>query len=126
MLPFSIISGVSYLSRSQETIALERLSSMYMGESSDSLSSSKEVGDLQYARMTDVLFAERIKIKICEWRDGLLLDRNSSSKFQQTSNNSDQRFQTIFFKLRPAIVLSGFTSHQKKLIQLVTYFFNWI
>lgn len=115
-----ISEGVSYLSRNQETIELERLNSIYTDESSDSLSSLKEVGDLQYARMADVLFAERMKIKIREWRDGLLQDRNSSSEFQQTPNNSDQRFQTIFFKMRPAVVLSGFTSHQKKLIQLVT------
>ncbi|CAH9107835.1 unnamed protein product [Cuscuta epithymum] len=112
--------GISYLSRIQETAALKRLSSVCLDDSSESLSGSKKDEDFQFSRMVDVLFAERMKIKIREWRDGLLHDSNNSSIFPQTSDNPDQRFQTIFFKTRPAFVLNGFTSHQKKLIQMVT------
>ncbi|VFQ59456.1 unnamed protein product [Cuscuta campestris] len=111
--------GVSYSSRLQETIALKHLSSMCMDESFDSLSGSRKVGDMQFSRMEDVLFAERMKIKIREWRDGLLHGSNSNYIFPRTSNNSDKRYETTFFKNRPAFVLNGFTSHQKKLIQLV-------
>ncbi|XP_048234927.1 poly(A)-specific ribonuclease PARN isoform X2 [Ricinus communis] len=52
-----------------------------------------------------------MKNRLSEWRDGLLKNGNGIG---------DSQFQTIFYKMRPALCLSGFTSHQLKLIQLVT------
>ncbi|XP_065862669.1 poly(A)-specific ribonuclease PARN isoform X2 [Euphorbia lathyris] len=66
--------------------------------------------------MTDVLFSERMKNRLNEWRDGLL--PNSGSQIKRTSDDKRQ-FETIFYKMRPALCLNGFTSHQLKLIQLV-------
>lgn len=116
-----IISGISYLSRGQEKEALRRLSIAYEDELSDTWCNMKEVKDIPINRMADVLFAERIKNRFSEWRDGLLQDRNGRSQLQWNSNDSKQQFQTVFFKMRPALNLTGFTSHQFRLIQLVMY-----
>uniref|UniRef100_A0A5B7BS44 Putative poly(A)-specific ribonuclease PARN n=1 Tax=Davidia involucrata TaxID=16924 RepID=A0A5B7BS44_DAVIN len=115
-----IHEGVSYLSRGQEDEAMRRLKMAYEDEVSESWSHLKEDKDTPLVRMADVLFAERMKNIISEWRDELLRDRNRGSKFEGTSSDSNQQFQTIFFNMRPAITLSGFTSHQLRLIQLVT------
>lgn len=79
----------------------------------------KEVRDIPINCMADVLFAERIKNRFSEWRDGLLQDRHGGSQLQWNSNDSKQQFQTVFFKMRPTLNLTGFTSHQFRLIQLV-------
>ncbi|KAM4092166.1 hypothetical protein ACB094_06G017100 [Castanea mollissima] len=114
-----IREGISYLSRGQEKEALRRLSIAYEDELSDTWCNTKEVKDIPINRMADVLFAERIKNRFSEWRDGLLQDRNGGSQLQWNSNDSKQQFQTVFFKMRPALNLTGFTSHQFRLIQLV-------
>lgn len=114
-----IISGVSYLSRSQEEEALKVLNSRYKDELSDSTSSSSEVDDMKLIRMSDVLFAERMKKNINEWQDELLLGRSGRSESEMRSNDSNAKFQTIFYKKRPAISLTGFTSRQLRLIQWV-------
>lgn len=80
---------------------------------------SKEVKDKRLNRMADVLFTERIKIRFSGWCDGLLRDRSGGLPLQWTSDNSKQQFKTIFFKMRPALNLTGFTSHQLRLIKLV-------
>ncbi|KAH0708705.1 hypothetical protein KY284_010132 [Solanum tuberosum] len=67
-----ICEGISYLSRSQEDEALERISLIYMDESSDSLFGLREDADFPLVRMIDILFAERMKNTIREWRDSLL------------------------------------------------------
>lgn len=82
----------------------------------------KEVRDVPLTRMADILFSERIKNRFSEWRDGLLRDRNGGFQLQWNSNDSKQQFQTIFFKMRPALSLTGFTSHQFGLIQGVRYY----
>lgn len=112
-----IISGISYLSRGQEEEALRRLSMAYEDELSDTWCNLKEVRDIPINRMADVLFSERIKNTFSEWRDGLL--RDGGSQLQLNSNDSKQQFQTVFFKMRPALSLAGFTSHQFRLIQMV-------
>ncbi|KAM1166846.1 hypothetical protein ACFX19_029479 [Malus domestica] len=68
--------------------------------------------------MADTLFAERMKNSFTEWRDGLLRSSKGGFQFQGDSNDS-QQLQTIFFKMRPALSLRGFTSHQLRLIQMV-------
>ncbi|KAG8658387.1 hypothetical protein MANES_03G141900v8 [Manihot esculenta] len=112
-----IHEGVSYLSRGQEEEALRRLNLRYENNGLDNLN---EVRDVPVASVTDVLFCERMKNRLHEWRDWLLRNGNGGSQFQWASNHSTQQVQTIFYKLRPALCLNGFTSHQLKLIQLVT------
>jgi poly(A)-specific ribonuclease len=117
-----IISGISYLSRGQENEALRRLSMAYEDELSDTWCKLKEVRDIPLNRMADVLFTERIKNRFSEWRNGLLRDRNGGFQLQWNSNDSKQQFQTVFFKMRPALSLTGFTSHQFRLIHLVMFY----
>ncbi|TMW95940.1 hypothetical protein EJD97_008138 [Solanum chilense] len=115
-----IREGISYLSRSQEKEALERISSIYMDESSDSVFGLSEDADFPLVRMADVLFAERMKNTIREWRDSLLSKGSSSSEIKQISTDPSQRFQMVFFKTRPGIALSDFTSRQLRVIKAVT------
>lgn len=115
-----VISGVSYLSRSQEEEALERISSTFMDESSDSVYGLREDAEFPLVRMADVLFAERMKNTIREWHASLLSKGSSSSEIKQMSTDPNQRFQMVFFKTRPALALSGFTSRQLRVIKSVT------
>lgn len=108
-------SGISYLSRGQESEALKCLSMACEDEST-----LKEVRDAPLVKIADTLFTERMKNTFTEWRDGLLRNRNGGFQFQQNSNDRQQQLETIFFKMRPAISLNGFTSHQLRLIQLVS------
>lgn len=117
-----IISGISYLSREQESEALRRLSLAYDDELLARCSNLKEPMHMPVVKMADTLFAERMKNSFTEWRDGLLRSSKGGFQFQGDSNDS-QQLQTIFFKLRPALSLRGFTSHQLKLIQMVILVF---
>lgn len=74
---------------------------------------------MQLVRMADILFAERMKNVVGEWRSGLLQGGNWGSEFQGSSNDMSQKFQTTFFETRPALVVNGLTSRQLKLIKLV-------
>ncbi|KAM7250196.1 hypothetical protein ACFE04_022079 [Oxalis oulophora] len=113
--------GVSYLSRVQEEAALKRLDLLFDNdELSDTLPNLKQVQETPLVSMADILFTERIKIKLSEWRGKLLKDRNWDGQFHGSSNDSKQQFETVFFKMRPALSLKGFTSHQLRLIQFVT------
>lgn len=91
-----------------------------MEESSDSLFGLSEDADFPLVRMADVLFAERMKNTIREWRDSLLSKGSSSSEIKQISTDPSQRFQMVFFKTRPGLALSGFTSRQLRVIKAVT------
>ncbi|XP_031286213.1 poly(A)-specific ribonuclease PARN isoform X2 [Pistacia vera] len=95
------------------------MNSLYEDKSWDSWGDLKEARDMPLVNIADVLFTERMKHRLREWYDWLLRDRNGRSSFPGSSNDSEQQFQTIFYKMRPAISLNGFTSHQLKLIQLV-------
>ncbi|KAM6552585.1 hypothetical protein CsatB_013347 [Cannabis sativa] len=106
-----IHEGISYLSRRQEVDAQKRFDLEYEGE-------SKEVRDMPVVGMVSILFSDRMKNKISEWRDRLLQFQNGESQSQGSQSYSKQQFQTIFFKMRPAISVNGFTSHQLRLIQL--------
>ncbi|XP_050140245.1 poly(A)-specific ribonuclease PARN-like isoform X1 [Malus sylvestris] len=113
-----IHEGISYLSREQESEALRRLSLAYDDELLARCSNLKEHTHLPVVKMADTLFAERMKNSFTEWRDGLLRSSKGGFQFQGDSNDS-QQLQTIFFKMRPALSLRGFTSHQLRLIQMV-------
>ncbi|CAN4102609.1 unnamed protein product [Withania somnifera] len=120
MLHFYVISGISYLSRSQEEEALDHISSIYTDESSNSTFGLREDADFPLVRMADVLFAERMKNTIREWRDKLLSKGNSCSEIKQISTDPSQRFQMVFFRTRPGLALSGFTSRQLRVVKAVT------
>lgn len=122
-LQSQIISGVSYLSREQEDKALKRVNSTYEDESLDSRHSLKEIRDTHLSNIPDILFAERMKNRLSEWLGGLLRNRDGGSEVQPSFNDSKQQFETIFFKMRRAISLKGFTSHQLRLIHLVMLFY---
>lgn len=81
--------------------------------------SSNVIRDKKRIGIADVLFKERMKNRLHEWRDRLLSERNMEFQGQEGSNDYQRQFQTIFFKMRPALTLSDFTSHQIRLIRLV-------
>ncbi|KAF5198503.1 Poly(A)-specific ribonuclease PARN [Thalictrum thalictroides] len=114
-----IYEGISYLSRTQEDKALNRLHLAYEDELPNSEFHSKEGTDIPSVGIADVLFTERMKNKFCEWRDGLLRNTGRESQFKGSSHNSKTQLETVFFNMHPALELNGFTSHQLKLIQLV-------
>ncbi|KAJ6314480.1 hypothetical protein OIU78_018039 [Salix suchowensis] len=110
-----IRQGVSYLSRWQEDEALRRLNLRYEDELSE------QARDVPLFGITDILFSERMKNRLREWRDGLLKDTSGGSQLEGSFlNDSNQQFQNIFYLMRPALSLNGFTSHQLRLIQSVT------
>ncbi|GAV68828.1 CAF1 domain-containing protein [Cephalotus follicularis] len=115
-----ISEGVSYLSRKQEDEALRHMKSLHDEESLHSLCYLKEIRDIPSMSMADILFTERMKSKLSEWREGLVRNVKGGAQFHEGLNDSKQQYQTIFFKMRPALVLKEFTSHQLRLIQLVT------
>ncbi|XP_021740718.1 poly(A)-specific ribonuclease PARN-like isoform X1 [Chenopodium quinoa] len=109
-----IHEGVSYLSRGQEDEALSRLNSIYNGK----WQNVNEVRDIPLSNVADVLFSERMKNRLSGWHDMLLLNRNANAVLP-SAVKSKQQFETIFFNMRPALRLNGFTSHQLKLMELV-------
>ncbi|XP_057529445.1 poly(A)-specific ribonuclease PARN isoform X1 [Amaranthus tricolor] len=111
-----IREGVSYLSRSQEDEALSRLNSIYNGK----WQSTGEIKDVPLGNVADILFSERMKNHLSEWHDMLLLNRKAVLPTLPSAIESKQQFETIFLRMRPALRLNGFTSHQLKLIELVT------
>lgn len=101
---------------------MKRLDSVYKDEFPDSLFNLKNGLDKQLVKMSDILFVERMKNIVAEWRAGLLGERNRGPELQGSRSDANQKFQTTFFKMRPALVLNGLTSHQLKLIKLVYNF----
>lgn len=75
-----------------------------------------EADDFKLVRLAHVLFAERMKNKLNEWRSDLLHCRNASS---ESPGSSTQSTETVFYHMRPALSLKGFTSHQLRVIRLV-------
>ncbi|XP_042377191.1 poly(A)-specific ribonuclease PARN-like [Zingiber officinale] len=114
-----IYEGISYLSREQEGEALKGLSSEYLEGLANSFCNFEEPVDIPIVRTSDIFFSERMKNKLHKWHDSILrsLDKTYIDKEDAGINNA--LFQTVFFKMRPAIMLNGFTSHQLKLIQLI-------
>lgn len=101
------------MSRRQEEDASKRLEMLYDEEEVD------ETEDLKLVRLADVLFAERMKNKLNEWRSELLHGGNASSESTRISNGSTQSTETVFYHMRPALSLKGFTSHQLRVIKSV-------
>lgn len=81
---------------------------------------------MQLVRMADILFAERMKNVIGEWRSGLLKGGNWGSESHGSLNDTNQKFQTTFFQTRPALAVNGLTSRQLKLIKLVIQFYPFL
>ncbi|MQM05175.1 hypothetical protein Taro_037987 [Colocasia esculenta] len=113
-----VISGISYLSRAQEAEALHRVPLLLEGGLANSMSNGNEHLELPLVHAADVLFTERMKIRFHEWRNGIVRHQDVCNP-EEEYNNLKTHFQTTFFKMRPAVILKGFTSHQHKLIQMV-------
>ncbi|CAN6448383.1 unnamed protein product [Victoria cruziana] len=73
---------------------------------------------MQLTRTADLLFTERMKLRFREWRDSLL-DSQLSHQFEENYGGCSTQLQTIFYKMRPSLLLNGFSSHQLSLIQQV-------
>jgi poly(A)-specific ribonuclease len=114
-----LIPGISYLSRAQEEKALQKLNLMYQDQSASSSTTSQEDLDTPLKSAADILFTERMKMKFNEWRDMIISRPIVDSHLSENIKFSPGQFQTVFFKMRPAIMLNGFSSHQLKLIQQV-------
>ncbi|KAG6509580.1 poly(A)-specific ribonuclease PARN-like [Zingiber officinale] len=114
-----IYEGISYLSREQEGEALKGLSSEYLEGLANSFCNFEEPVDIPIARTSDILFSERMKNKLHKWHDSILRSPDKAYIAKEDAGINNAQFQTVFFKMRPAIMLNGFTSHQLKLIQLV-------
>ncbi|XVE50853.1 hypothetical protein DITRI_Ditri01bG0197400 [Diplodiscus trichospermus] len=115
-----INEGVSYLSREQEDEARKRLKSLYGDQLTNASHDFGGNMDLPLVRVADVLFSERMKKRLSEWRDELLQHRVAGPQDPGASSELNQQFQTVFFNMRPALSLNGFTSHQLSLIRMVT------
>jgi poly(A)-specific ribonuclease len=92
---------------------------MYQAQSASSSTTSQEDVDMPLKSAADILFTERMKIKFNEWRDVIISKPIVDSHLSENIKFSSGQFQTVFFKMRPAIMLNGFSSHQLKLIQQV-------
>ncbi|XP_072979319.1 poly(A)-specific ribonuclease PARN isoform X1 [Typha angustifolia] len=114
-----IHEGISYLSSAQEEDALGKLSSAYKDELASSLQSLEEHGDIPIVSSADLLFTERMKARFNEWRDGIFRNPSEGYHLEENLKCNKFQFQTVFFKMRPAVLLDGFSSHQLKLIRLV-------
>jgi hypothetical protein len=115
----SLISGISYLSRAQEEEALEKLNVLNHDAMSASPNTSGEGEDAPLKSTADLLFTERMKIRFNEWRDAIRSNSRVDNNLSGSNKFGTDQFQTVFFKMRPAVMLNGFTSHQLKLIQQV-------
>lgn len=113
------ISGISYLSRGQVDEARKRLISPKGDQLTHPSHNLRETTDLPLVRVADVLFTERMKKRLGEWRDDLLQNRVGGSQEEKVPDDLNQQFRTVFFKMRPALSLDGFTSHQLSLIRMV-------
>ncbi|CAA6672445.1 unnamed protein product [Spirodela intermedia] len=113
-----IYEGISYLSRAQEAKALNGMSAETEGRLSNSMKSGTEPSEMPLVRTADVLFTERMKIRFHEWHNSIVNSQGVHCT-EGGSNSFKSQFQTSFFKMRPAITLSGFSSRQHKLIQMV-------
>ncbi|XP_047066896.1 poly(A)-specific ribonuclease PARN [Lolium rigidum] len=111
--------GISYLSRAQEEEALEKLNVLHHDAMSASPNTSGEGEDVPLKSTADLLFTERMKIRFSEWRDAIRSNSTVDNNLLGNSKFGTDQFQTVFFKMRPAVMLNGFTSHQLKLIQQV-------
>ncbi|KAI4388586.1 hypothetical protein MLD38_000900 [Melastoma candidum] len=108
-----IREGISYLSREQESKLWRQLDEP---SHSRNFSNSKA---MQTVSIVDMLFTERMKNTIKEWRRSILQNGTCRSQFDGNSNDV-HRFETTFFGTRPALALSGFTAHQLRLIRLLS------
>ncbi|KAK1296581.1 Poly(A)-specific ribonuclease PARN [Acorus calamus] len=115
-----IYEGISYISRAQE-VEVRSLYSTLEDKFHKYLCYSEEAGDgdISFSSTSDVFFTERMKIQFSEWRDWIAQSSSGENNFDRSSEDSKLKLQTDFYKMRPAVVLDGFSSHQLRLIKLV-------
>ncbi|CAM8937307.1 unnamed protein product [Rhodiola kirilowii] len=107
-----IKEGISYLSREQEDGAVQSL---------ELIADNRSVGlkDEPPVRISDILFSMQMKDKFRAWREKLVQTKCKDVSADCSQKELNQQFETISYKMRPALVLKGFTFHQLRLIQLV-------
>uniref|UniRef100_A0A0D9W610 Uncharacterized protein n=1 Tax=Leersia perrieri TaxID=77586 RepID=A0A0D9W610_9ORYZ len=110
--------GIYYLSRTQEEEALQKLYKLHHNDISAYPNTCEEEEDTPLKSAADILFTERMKIKFNEWRNSIVGNQRVDGHGSENIKFADQ-FQTVFFKMRPAVMLDGFTSHQLNLIRQV-------
>ncbi|XP_078431863.1 polynucleotidyl transferase, ribonuclease H-like superfamily protein [Wolffia australiana] len=113
-----IYEGISYLSRAQEALALDSAGTEINRKCSDAMINEGECYKMPLGRTSDILFTERMRISLHEWRNSILTSPGGNGS-EGGSSSFKSQFQTSFFKMRPAITLKGFGSHQQKLIRMV-------
>ncbi|XP_031481091.1 poly(A)-specific ribonuclease PARN isoform X1 [Nymphaea colorata] len=111
-----IHEGISYISREQEIEVVQYFRS---NDDRQSVDYYKEDKNMWLTRTADLLFTERMKLRFREWRDDLLGSQVQLHQFEEKSGDCSTQVQTIFYKMRPSLLLTGFTSHQLRLIQQV-------
>ena len=110
------------MSRAQEAEALNSMSTEIKQRLSDPVGDEDRPSEMPLGRTADVLFTERIKIQLHEWRNNIVKSHEVNSS-ESGSRTFKSQFQTSFFKMRPAVTLSGFSSRQHKLIRMVCSLF---
>jgi poly(A)-specific ribonuclease len=105
-----LTQGLSFLSRAQEQRLLLSNSNSNSNSVSNSVSNSPQ-------STADLLFSQRIKISLHHWTH-LIANATTQRRTDITSSNFGN-FHTTLYKMRPALLLHGYTSHQLNLIQHV-------
>ncbi|KAI3974014.1 hypothetical protein MKX01_030590 [Papaver californicum] len=113
-----IHQGISYLSREQEAEARDHFKVAY--DESNLAPNLKEFQESTLISSADILFTCRMKKYLKEWRDSSLGNTNGRVQIDENLKDLTPMFETVFYKMRPALRLKGFTSHQLRLIQLIT------
>ncbi|XP_078165665.1 polynucleotidyl transferase, ribonuclease H-like superfamily protein [Carex rostrata] len=112
--------GLSYLSRAQEE-------AQQLPPSANAPQPEPEEEDINAAQIdftaqstADLLFTQRIQIWLHEWREQLIIKIRRDDFIQSEKMGCKfGNFETTSYKMRPAVLLQGYTSHQLKLIRLV-------
>ena len=117
----SLISGISYLSRAQEEEACQKLNVLHHDAVSAYPNTFEEGEDVPLKSTADLLFTKRMEIRFSEWRDAVSSNSSVDNNLLGINKFGTDQFQTVFFKMRPAVILYGFSSHQLQLIQQVLF-----
>lgn len=98
-----VYDGISYLSHDQETSARKRLG---LDPKSKKQSSSEDT-DIPLTKSGHVIFTERMRVQIGEWRDGLLRNRQKWQYSEKLAipikSEQDPVIEGIMTSLRPSL-----------------------
>lgn len=112
--------GLSYLSRAQEE-AQQLTPSANAPQPEPEEEDINAHVDFTAQSTSDLLFTQRIQIWLHEWREQLIINIRRDDFIQSEKLGCKfGNFETTSYKMRPAVLLQGYTSHQLKLIRLVS------